>query len=407
MAAPIITYCTNIHAARGLVAVKAALERVSVPLKERLSPHEPLPLGLRLSDEESKELDAPDAMAAFQTWLDERGVRVACVNGFPFGSFHGQRVKDDVHRPDWGAEERVQYSLRLGRLLAHWLPPGAHGGVSTSPLSYARWGDTAPKRAHMTHNIARVAAEYARLSAEHGVDLHLDIEPEPDGVLATSKQCAAWFESEFLPTAVPVLRETLGLSQSEAEKEARIRVAVCLDTCHAAVEFEEAQGVLANYAAAGMRIGRVQVSSALRVDIPPEDAARAALADALAPFAESTYLHQTIGRRDDGALDRWPDLPDALRSLPTTHTREWRIHYHVPIFHPGAAPLLTTQPQTSELIRMIHSRGVCDLFEAETYTWEVLPPALRLDLTDSIERELRWLRDSLLTPPNIPGDALR
>ena len=30
-------------------------------------------------------------------------------------------------------------------------------------------------------------------------------------------------------------------------------------------------------------------------------------------------------------------------------------------------------------------------FEIETYTWDVLPPGLKIDLLESIEREYRWV----------------
>jgi hypothetical protein len=32
----------------------------------------------------------------------------------------------------------------------------------------------------------------------------------------------------------------------------------------------------------------------------------------------------------------------------------------------------------------------CSHFEIETYTWDVLPPELKENIRDSIEREYRW-----------------
>lgn len=403
MTRPVLTYCTNIHPARGMDAVRDSIERVSVPLKERISPNRPFPLGLRLADEESRELMQVDALPHFRDWLTERGFTVACINGFPFGPFHGGRVKDEVHRPDWSDAQRVEYTIRLGRILCALPRAAPHGGISTSPLSYKPWGRLAPhEHEAMTANIARIAVEFARLAQSSDFDLHLDIEPEPDGLLETADEFARWFSHELLPVGVERLRAALGQSESDADAELRRRIAVCLDTCHSAIEFEDPEAAITTYTAAGIRIGRIQVSSALRVPIPNATSDRAAIRQALAPFAESTYLHQTIGRRPDGSLDRWPDLDAALPNLNATDATEWRIHFHVPIFHAGESPLFTTQPQTQRLIQLTRERNLCDIFEAETYTWSVLPQSLQFDVVDSIERELTWLHGQLHSMPRSP-----
>lgn len=390
-----ITYCTNIHPARGLAGVMESIDGVSAPLRARLAPAGVLPIGLRLSDAESRELDEPRALDSFAGFLAERGLAVACMNGFPFGDFSGAPVKDAVHRPDWADERRVAYTLRLARLLAALLPVGAPGGISTSPLTYRPWGEpSADRRRAMTTNIARVAAEFSRLSRETGRDLHLAIEPEPDGLIETAGEFTAWFTRELgrIASARPFAMNA---------EELRARIRVCLDACHSAVLFEEPAAALDEYARAGVRIGRVQVSGALDVMIPARRAERAICVEALAPYAEPTYLHQTIGRRDDGALVRWRDLPEAIAALAQTDAARWRIHYHVPIFWAGAGVLSTTQPCLRELLRLVRARGACALFEIETYTWAVLPAYLRRDLVDSIEREWRWLGralDSFTTP---------
>jgi len=59
---------------------------------------------------------------------------------FPYGGFHDVVVKDQVHAPDWTTDDRVQYSIRMFKLLAKLLPADMQeGGISTSPLSYRFW----------------------------------------------------------------------------------------------------------------------------------------------------------------------------------------------------------------------------------------------------------------------------
>ena len=83
-------------------------------LKARLAPEHPFGLGLRLSGNESRELLQGDLLQQFHNFLQERGVYVFTLNGFPYGPFHQQPVKALVHAPDWRDEERVAYTLRLG-----------------------------------------------------------------------------------------------------------------------------------------------------------------------------------------------------------------------------------------------------------------------------------------------------
>ena len=136
-----LTYCTNIHPSNGWDDVLANLRRHALPLTARLAPDAPFGIGLRLSGVESRELLAGDRLAQFRAFLDEQGLYVFTLNGFPYGPFHNQPVKENVHAPDWRDDERIDYTLRLIEILAALLPRGMEGGISTSPLSYKTWLD--------------------------------------------------------------------------------------------------------------------------------------------------------------------------------------------------------------------------------------------------------------------------
>ena len=53
---------------------------------------------------------------------------VFTINGFPYGSFHGTRIKENVFLPDWTDSTRVGYTKDLFRILAAVARPG--GGDS-------------------------------------------------------------------------------------------------------------------------------------------------------------------------------------------------------------------------------------------------------------------------------------
>jgi hypothetical protein len=166
-------------------------------------------------------------------------------------------------------------------------------------------------------------------------------------------------------------------------------VALCYDLCHSAVEYETPRQTLETIRNAGIRIGRVQVSSGVKVAIPPPSAAREHLRENLSNLADPIYLHQTIGNRE-----RYADLPEALAHLESAHSSEWRIHYHVPLFMENYGQLSSTQAEVRDALAGLSTDEVRHL-EFETYTWSVLPPAVRLDLIDSIEREYRWVMAQL------------
>jgi hypothetical protein len=141
---------------------------------------------------------------------------------------------------------------------------------------------------------------------------------------------------------------------------------------------------------AGIRIGRAQLSSAIRVTIPAEPAQADAVTRRLRTFADATYLHQVV-EWHGASLHRYPDLDDALRATGAGDARQWRIHFHVPLFTASYGELGSTQEYVAGAIRYILEHRLTRHLEIETYTWDVLPPGLKLDLLDSIAREYEWV----------------
>ena len=354
-----LTYCTNIHPAVGWEAVQDSLRAHGPALKARLSPDGPFGIGLRLSGAESAELLEGDRLARFRAWLDAEGLYVFTINGFPHGTFHGQRVKTDVHAPDWRSQERVDYTLRLAEILDALLPDGQHGTISTTPLSYGAWieGDDAGWE-QCTANVVRVAGELG------GTRIALALEPEADGALADVDDLIRWWDDRF-----------------DGD-----HLTVCFDACHSAVAYEDPAEALDARDAAGIRIGKVQLSAALRL----APSARGELQR----FADPVYLHQVTQRNADGTLRSWPDLPEALAANADSG-EEWRVHFHVPIFLERYGELDSTQDHLRRTIELVRERGSSTQLEIETYTWDVLPADLKASSVDSIAREYEWVLDVL------------
>jgi hypothetical protein len=384
-----LTYCTNIHPANGWPEVFATLRRFAPELKARLRPDEPFGIGLRLSANEARDLLCPGKLREFRDFLEGEALHVALLNGFPYGSFHGTPVKADVFAPDWRAEERVRYTSDLIAILSELLPEGMDGGVSTAPLSWKGWG--APlddgEWDPILDNVLRCVYQMARIRRETGRYIHLDIEPEPDGLVENTAEFIAFFHR---------LLRRAGTADAQAVRD---HVSVCFDICHFAVEFENPAETLAALEREGIRIGRVQVSSALRVPVPSDAAAREKAAAQLAGFLDPIYLHQVIGQAASGQMQRYADLSEALECVHSAAGNEWRIHFHVPLFTRDYAAFGSTQDVILDVFRLLSEKPFTRHLEIETYTWSVLPAEFRHDLAASIEREYRWVLDHLCGKP--------
>jgi hypothetical protein len=396
-----LTYCTNIHPGEEWSKVFANLKQYIPALKAQLSPDKPFGIGLRLADVASRELLQGNVLAEFQSWLTEQDLYVFTLNGFPFGGFHRQVVKDQVYAPDWSKQERLDYTLRLVNILAQLLPPGMEGSISTLPLSYKPWYKRnqlflASITTSASLNIARLVAEMVRIKSDTGKVVHLNLEPEPDGLIENAAEVVDYFQTYLLPIGGEYLATHLRISQEAAEALLLEHVRVCYDTCHFAVEYENPALVFQQFEAAGIQIGKIQISAALQVNIPTDIEQRRQVKERLLPFAESTYLHQVIARESTGQLRHYSDLEKALPDLEHTTAREWRIHFHVPIFIRDYQLFESTQDDITNVLDLLHSNPACDHLEIETYTWEVLPQEMKLDLPASIQREYEWVLSKML-----------
>jgi hypothetical protein len=394
-----LTYCTNIHAGETWPDHFAALQKNFPSVKQAVSPDQPMGIGLRLSHIASLELLKKEQLQAFREWLTANDAYVFTMNGFPYGGFHHTRVKDQVHAPDWTTNERVAYTSRLFLILKDLLPKGMQGGISTSPLSYKHWfASAADQKMAMetaTKNMLSVLDVLIHCRLADGVIMHLDIEPEPDGLLETGREFIEWYEQHLLPMALLYLAKKFSLAAPEAEKLLKEHICLCYDVCHFAIGYEPHQLVIDELNAKGLKVGKIQISAALKAKLPAEQTARQAVINAFAAFNEPTYLHQVVARTNTGVL-RYPDLPEALADSRNNNVTEWRSHFHVPIFVEELGVLQTTQSDIVEVLKIQQATPFTDQLEAETYTWEVLPDALKLPLNPSIIRELNWVKQQLI-----------
>lgn len=390
-----LTYCSNIHPGETWAEVKHNLKQYIPQLKARLSPDDSFGVGLRLADIAARELLEGDNLVQLKAWLDEQDLYVFTLNGFPFGSFHHQVVKDKVYAPDWSTSERLEYTLKLIEILTVLLPPELDGGISTLPISYKPWWQNAEDKERVLHqsslNLGIAISKLVEVYQQTGKLIHIDLEPEPDGMLENTQEMIDFFQDWLLPIAGKWLQKNSEVEQLVAENWIREYVRVCYDTCHFAVEYEEPQDIIRRFNNAGIKIGKIQLSSAIKIAISSQQIQRQAILEQLSPFAESTYLHQVIANHGEGNLQHYADLSNALEHFLTTEAKEWRTHFHVPLFISKYQLFESTQDHLVKLLNMLPNDAISHHLEIETYTWEVLPAEIKLDILTSIEREYQWV----------------
>lgn len=389
-----LTYCTNIHAGESWEEHFKQLEEHIPVIKKQIAANQAFGIGLRLSNQASTALIKPESFSKFRQWLKDNNCFVFTMNGFPYGGFHRTVVKDKVHAPDWTQPEREAYTIRLAHLLAELLPAEMDGGISTSPLSYRFWHteeqipDVFEKS---TLHLLKVVDQLIQIKQATGKIIHIDIEPEPDGLIENGEAFIEWYTKYLLPLGIPFLSKLFSCDAEAAELHIKQHIQLCYDICHFAVGYEDHNKMTGRLKELGIKTGKIQISAALKAALPADEKEREKVMDAFTRFNEPTYLHQVMALQQSGQLKSYADLPDALQDGGNDSVTEWRAHFHVPVFEEEYGLLQSTQQDIKKLLAIHQQQPFTSHLEVETYTWEVLPEEKKLPLAESIIRELQWV----------------
>ena len=378
-----IAYCSNVHAGSNLEQTRENLQRFSCSVKSAFSPNAPMGIGLWLSNHTAASLaNSPGNVEEFRQFLSDTGLQPFTFNGFPYGDFHQKVVKKSVYLPTWTEPERHAYTRNLIELICRFNESSLLS-ISTLPLG---WGRPPMARGHLAEcgrQLRELATFLAQLEGEVGKRVVVCLEPEPGCALQFSRDVVAFFEEHLL--------------QRNSEDSIRRHIAVCHDVCHAEVMGESQRDVFATYQAAGIDVGKVQISSAVVIDFDEiADADRESALGQLNGFAEDRYMHQTtVQQEQDGPLVFFEDLPLAIAAVGDERPRgKWRVHFHVPIYLSRFGHLGASQAAIVDCVTACRGYSDVNHFEVETYAWNVLPPELQQpDLATGIANEMKWFSD--------------
>ena len=108
----------------------------------------------------------------------------------------------------------------------------------------------------------------------------------------------------------------------------------------------------------GFKIEEIQISAAFKARLPETIEQRKWVMETLASFVESTYLHQVVERNSQGTAYSLSRFTQGIENLNNPAAKEWRTHFHVPIFLDSYGQLESTQEDILEVLEYLRKEKV-------------------------------------------------
>jgi hypothetical protein len=390
-----LSYATLVHPGDNWELMSQSLRTYVPKVKARVSPNQPFGLSLRLAAP-SAELLAKDPAARedLKRFLAENDLYLYTVNAFPYGAFKDTIVKEQVYEPDWRTEERTQYTINVADIIADVAPEGIAGSIQSAPLGFKPRVTGPDVVASYTEHVLRVVAHLVGLEARTGKTVTLALEPEPYCFLETTDETIAYFTDHlYSGRSIERLAKLANIPVSDSIVALRRHLGIVFDIGHQSVGFEDIPVSLQKLVDAGIPILKLQEVAAMNMPQVTDETV-----EALQRFAKTVYLSQTSERKN-GKITKFLNLEDAFEARKKDPgPREWRTHFHVPVFLDDLGGKFgTTRFALEQALKMHKEKPLSGQLEIETYTWDVLPEHLKTgDIVDYVCREIEWVRGQLV-----------
>jgi hypothetical protein len=389
-----LSYSTLVHPGDNWEQMLDSLRTYVPRVKARVCPNQPFGLSLRLAAPSAELLKHDEgAREELRRFLAENDLYLYTVNAFVYGNFKNVRVKENVYEPDWRTEERTQYTMNVADVVAEFVPEGVSPSIQTAPLGFKPRVTSPDVVATYTENVLRVVAHLIGIAARTGKTITLALEPEPYCYLDSTDETVTYFKNYLhAGPAVERLAKLANIAISDAIAALRRHLGVVFDIGHQSVGYEDIPTSLQKLVDAGIPILKLQEVAAVRAEQVTDKTVKA-----LERFADTVYLTQTVEKKD-GKLTRFINLEDAFEARKKDPgPREWRTHFHVPVFLDDlGGDFGTTRFGIEQALKMHKEKPLSSQLEIETYTWDVLPDHLKTgDIVDYVCREIEWVLGQL------------
>jgi hypothetical protein len=389
-----LTYSTLVHQTDNWDQLWTSVNTYLPAVKARVAPHEKFGVCLRTSAPSVELLSAePTKVADLKKFFADNDLYLYTANAFVYGVFKKQVIKEDVYEPDWATPERREYTKKVANLLAELAPEGINPSIQSAPLGFKPkvTGDDVVEA--YTSNVIDVVAHLVELKKKTGKTVTLGLEPEPRCYLETTDETVKYFtEQLFSGKTAKSLAKVAGLNESDAAAAMKKHMGVVFDIGHQAVGYEDIPASLQKLVDNGVQIVKLQEAASMYIpDVNQK------IVDALQSFAKTIYLSQTCQKKD-GKQTWFLNLEDAFDDWYTNPgPREWRTHFHVPVFLDDLGAFGTTRFALEQALAFHKKSPLSTHLEIETDTWDVLPDHLKTgDIVEYVTREIEWVTDQLV-----------
>ncbi|HFL8794949.1 MAG TPA: metabolite traffic protein EboE [Candidatus Azosocius sp. HAIN] len=381
-----LLYCTNIHFGESFQDVFFILKFYSRKFRNILFSYYIFYVGLRLSNFSIIYLSKFSFLFDFKIWLKCNNFYIQSLNAFPYCNFSNSYIKENVYFPDWGNFKRYVYMRKLIIFFSFFLEKNKFCGISTVPVSYKYffhkffYNNLYIKSIKYLYNLVILLNN---LYINKNILIHLDIEPEPDCVISKTMDYIFFFKNWFINRCFFYIFFNSCFSKEKIYFFIFNYLKICFDICHSAVEFEKVNQSFNSIFLFEFSIGKFQISSSLEI--------MKYNFNIFSYLPETPYIHQIHGNNFYGNVITYKDVSLFKIFLYNEKVINYRVHYHIPIFLEFYGNFKSTQQYIIDMFNFLICKNMFFILEIETYTFEILPYYLKLNILSSLKREYDWV----------------
>ncbi|HIH2762444.1 MAG TPA: metabolite traffic protein EboE [Candidatus Azoamicus sp. MARI] len=379
----IITYCSNIFKNNNVLDLFYNLNKYKKELKGYKN------ISICLSNKIIKEINDKRNIEKILNWTKINKKNIPLINGFVYKNFHQKLIKEKIYYPDWTKKERLNFTKNIIFFAQKLNKKSKICGISTLPITYNIW-----IKKNIKYNLKKTINYFfdilnilMQIKKYKNILIHIDIEPEPFCFLESCKDFIYFFKLWLMPGLKKKIKTYFNINTREATKIIAKHLNLCFDTCHSAVMFENEKKSLDLIRQLKIKIGRVQVSSAIKIkNINNKNFTH------LTFLKKSPFLHQSLIKMKNLTFIKTNDFKN-IKIINNNLIKEIRIHCHVPIYIKKILKYFeTTQKELkNSLINIIKHNDTRNL-EIETYTYNILYKKKNNKIKSMI-KEYNWINN--------------
>lgn len=287
---------------------------------------------------------------------------ISSINGFVYQDFHKKNIKEKIYLPDWTSKYRFLYTQKIISIIKNYRKIKNIISISTMPISYKEWIKKKQKPIIIYKSIKNIEKTHPKKN------INISIEPEP--------YCLIECYLDVINFYTIWIKKII--------KKFKKYICICYDICHFSVIFDKHEIALNSINKKHIKIGKIQISSALKIILPTKINNIKLLLMTFLKMKKSNFLHQCITKYKENMII-YNDIAKIIKNLINLKNSEIRIHCHIPIYKKKFKYLNTTNSETKKTIRYIKKQNKIKNLEIESYTYHLF--FKKFCYTKSIKKE--------------------